>query len=144
ASRLGLAGLLLASVMAGLILLGMGAFGFGRLIQFIPHPVTTGFTAGIAVVIATLQLKDFFGLTVPHPAAHYVERVVALARAARTVSWPDLAVGLFTITLLFTWPKLTKRVPGALVAVSLGAALAGLLGSFGHCVETIGTKFTYA
>src|SRR5262249_43800530 len=58
APRLGLAGLLLASVMAGIILLGMGAFRAGRLIEFIPHPVTTGFTAGIAVVIATLQLKD--------------------------------------------------------------------------------------
>jgi len=62
ATRLGLAGLLLASVMAGIILLAMGAFRAGRLIEFIPHPVTTGFTAGIAVVIGTLQLKKFLGL----------------------------------------------------------------------------------
>jgi len=103
----GLAGLVLATLLAGVLLVVMGLCGFGRLIQFIPHPVTTGFTAGIAVVIATLQLKDFFGLTVPHPGEHYAERVVALVHAAPSVSWEDLLVGSFTLAILFVFPRIT-------------------------------------
>jgi sulfate permease, SulP family len=139
----GLAGLVLASSMAGVLLVLMGLFGFGRLIQFIPHPVTTGFTAGIAVVIATLQLKDFFGLTIPHPGDHYTERVVALVRAAGTAHWPDLLVGAFTLAVLFGWPRLTKRIPGALAAVALGAVLGVILESYGHGAATIAGRFSY-
>ncbi|HSP18014.1 MAG TPA: SulP family inorganic anion transporter, partial [Myxococcaceae bacterium] len=100
ASRLGLAGLLLASVMAGLILLAMGAFRMGRLIEFIPHPVTTGFTAGIAVVIATLQLKDFLGLRPAGNPEHYLDRVAALAVALPTLRPIELCTGLATLALL--------------------------------------------
>jgi SulP family sulfate permease len=139
----GLAGLVIATLMAGVIQVLMGVFGLGRLIQFIPHPVTTGFTAGIAVVIATLQLKDFFGLTVPAAGEHYTERVVALIRAAPSWQWPDLAVGVVTLTILFVWPRITKRFPGALLAVVVGAVLAGVLSRFGQCVDTIGGRFTY-
>src|SRR5262249_41067255 len=74
----GIGGLLVATMLAGMILLALGWARLGRLIQFVPYPVTTGFTAGIAVVIATLQLKDFLGLTVKHMPEHYVERVAAL------------------------------------------------------------------
>jgi sulfate permease, SulP family len=140
----GLAGLVLATLVAGLILVLMGVFGLGRLIMFIPHPVTTGFTAGIAVVIATLQLKDFFGLTVPAPGEHYWERVVALVRAAPTVHLPDVIVGSVTLAILFLWPRITRRIPGPLVAVAAGAVLAFVLAKLDHGVATIGSRFTYA
>ncbi|HET9035598.1 MAG TPA: C4-dicarboxylic acid transporter DauA, partial [Myxococcaceae bacterium] len=144
ASRLGLAGLLLASVMAGLILLGMGAFGAGRLIEFIPHPVTTGFTAGIAVVIGTLQLKDFLGLRPTANPEHYLERVATLVRAAPTLQPAELCTGLATLALLVLWPKLTSgRVPAALVALGSVTLVTALLAKFvpGFHVETITSRF---
>jgi SulP family sulfate permease len=105
--------------------------------------VTTGFTAGIAVVIATLQIKDFFGLTLAKPTDHWAEHVAALFRAAPTFRWPEVLIGAATLAILFAWPRLTKRVPGALVAVVAGAALAAALGAAGHPVATIGSRFAY-
>src|SRR5262249_9912004 len=125
ATRLGLAGLLLASVMAGIILLAMGALPAGRLIQFIPHPLTTGSTAGIAVVIATRHLKDFLGLRPTSNPEHYLERVAALVRAAPTLRPAELCTGVATLALLILWPKLTSgRIPAALVALGSIALLA--------------------
>jgi sulfate permease, SulP family len=100
ATRIGLGGLLMATLLAGLILLGMGLLRFGRLIEFIPHPVTTGFTAGIATVLATLQLKDFLGLRPQGSAEHFLERVVSLVRAWPTLRPVELVVGLCTLLLL--------------------------------------------
>src|SRR3954462_5204869 len=95
-ARFGLGGLILATLMAGVLLVAMGAGRLGSLIQFVPYPVTTGFTAGIAVVIATLQLKDFLGLSVAKMPETYLERVAALARALPILRWQDLASGLLT------------------------------------------------
>ena len=144
ASRLGLAGLLLASVMAGLILLAMGAFRAGRLIEFIPYPVTTGFTAGIAVVIGTLQLKDFLGLRPAGNPEHYLERVAALLRAAPTLRPAELCTGFATLVLLVLWPKVTSgRIPAALVALGSVAVIAAALSRWmpGFQVETIASRF---
>jgi SulP family sulfate permease len=145
AVQFGLGGLLVASMMAGVILVLMGMARLGRLIEFVPHPVTTGFTSGIAVVIATLQLKDFLGLTVPHMPEQYLERVAALARALPTLHWPDLAIGLLTFGLLVAWPKFNGRIPAPLVALSA----AGLLAWAAHSaapqfeVATINDRFSY-
>ncbi len=144
AARLGLAGLLLASVMAGIILLAMGALRMGRLIEFIPHPVTTGFTAGIAVVIATLQLKDFLGLRPTGNPEHYLERVAALAVALPTFRPAELCTGLATLGLLVLWPRLTGgRVPAALVALGSVALVTAALTHWvpGFRVETIASRF---
>lgn len=143
AARYGISGLALATLMAGFLQVLMGASGFGRLIEFIPYPVTTGFTAGIAVVIATIQLKDFFGLHVPHMPEHYLERLQALLAASDTVNWPDLLVGLFTLALLVTVPRLTRRVPAPIVALSAATALAWLLTRMlpDFHVETIASRF---
>ena len=144
-AKFGLGGLLVASMLAGLILLAMGVMRLGRFIQFIPHPVTTGFTAGIGVVIATLQVKDFLGLQVDVWPEHYHQRVAALVRALPTVRIEDLGIGVFTLAVLLLWPKVTKRLPAPLVAIALGAALAALLARFvdGFSVATIGTRFSY-
>ncbi|MES1244849.1 MAG: C4-dicarboxylic acid transporter DauA [Acidobacteriota bacterium] len=144
-ARFGLGGLVLATLMAGLILMLMGVLRLGSLIQFVPYPVTTGFTAGIAVVIATLQLKDFLGLQVAKMPETYLERAAALGRALPTFHGPDLAVGAFTLALLLLWPKLTKKVPAPLVALGLAGAAAALATSLipGFEVATIRSRFSY-
>jgi SulP family sulfate permease len=138
-------GLMLASMLAGVLLLGMGLMRMGRLIQFVPHPVTTGFTAGIGVVIGTLQLKDFLGLRPEAIGEHYHEKVVALWSAADSFRWQELSIGLFTLALLLLWPRLTKKIPSPLVAVTLAAVLARVLPHFvqGFEVATIGSRFSY-
>ncbi|HRC87212.1 MAG TPA: C4-dicarboxylic acid transporter DauA, partial [Thermoanaerobaculia bacterium] len=144
-ARYGLGGLLLATSMAGVLLVGFGLARLGRLIEFVPEPVTRGFTAGIAVVIATLQLKDFLGLSVAHLPEHYLDRVAALAGALPTLRWQDTAVGFLTLGLLILVPRWTKRVPAPLVALTvatLGALLATRLLS-GFSVETIESRFSY-
>jgi SulP family sulfate permease len=146
-SREGLAGLLTAGLLAGFILVAMGAARLGRLIQFIPHPVTTGFTAGIATVIATLQIKDILALPIPHMPETYLEKVRALWHAKSGASLPDLGVGLVTLGILLIFPrklpKLAARVPApllAVLAVTLGVALMHvLLPDFN--VATIGSRF---
>jgi SulP family sulfate permease len=94
-------------------------------------------------VIATLQLKDFFGLEIPVPGDHYSERVAAIARAASTARWPEVVVGATTLAILFLWPRLTRRVPGALVAVVAATGLAALLAGMGHETATIASRFSY-
>lgn len=142
-ARFGLGGLVLATLMAGLILCLMGTLRLGGLIQFVPYPVTTGFTAGIAVVIATLQLKDFLGLTTGPMPEHYLERVGVLARALPTVQWDDLAVGAFTLAVLLLWPKVTRKVPAPLVALGVAGAAAFAAASLmpGFEVATIRSRF---
>ncbi|SFX29495.1 C4-dicarboxylic acid transporter DauA [Marinospirillum alkaliphilum] len=133
-SQYGLGGLLLATLMAGVILLLMGLLKLGRLIQFIPAPVTLGFTAGIALVIASLQLKDFFGLQEMDNTAHFFIKLLSFIDLLPAISWGDLLVGLVTLTTLILWPRLKTPVPGHLPALLLGTALAllgpGLLPGF--------------
>jgi len=123
AARHGVGGLATATLMAGGILLVMGFARMGRLIQSIPHPVTTGFTAGIAVVIATLQVKDFLGLTVPGNPEHSWERALLLARALPSTRWGDAAVGGLTLALLLFCPRVTRRVPAPLIAIPIACLL---------------------
>ena len=120
AHRFGVGGLALATLMAGLMLFAMGVLRMGRLIEFVPYPVTTGFTAGIAVVIATLQLKDLLGLSVREMPEHFVERVQAIAQALPTARASDLSIGLLTLVVLAGWPRVTRRIPAPLVALRGG------------------------
>jgi sulfate permease, SulP family len=144
-AQYGIGGLLLASLMAGVILVAFGVARLGRLIEFIPYPVTTGFTAGIATVIAVLQLKDFFGLSIPGSPEHFLERLVATARALPSFQLGDLVVGCFTLALLVLWPRVTAKVPPALVALPAAMVLALLLGRFGtgFHAATIASRFHY-
>jgi len=123
----GLSGLLTAGFMAGVMLLAMGAFKLGSFIKFIPYPVTTGFTTGIATVIATLQLKDALGIRVASMPDHFLERIAALWQARATTSWHELVIAASTLALLVGFPRVTKRIPAPLVAlvfVSLAAWIA--------------------
>ncbi|MDR9467565.1 C4-dicarboxylic acid transporter DauA [Marinospirillum sp.] len=141
----GLGGLLLATLMAGGILVAMGLLKLGRLIQFIPAPVTLGFTAGIAVVIASLQLKDLFGLEEMDNSAHFFVKLLDFVHLLPEISWGDLSVGLLTLFTLILWPRLKTPLPGHLPALVLGTSLA-LLGSQwlpGFEVTLLGDQFQW-
>lgn len=144
-SKYGLGGLLMATCMAGIILVCMGMARLGRLIEYIPYPVTTGFTAGIAVVIATLQIKDFFGLNITQSPEHFIERVALILSALPTVRWEDTLIASITLATLLLWPKFNKRIPGHLVALLVGTLLALLLRKLipGFSVATLGSRFHY-
>jgi SulP family sulfate permease len=147
-SRHGLSGLLMAGLMAGVLLVLMGAARFGKLIQFIPHPVTTGFTAGIATVIATLQVKDVLALAIPHMPETYLEKVQAMWGARASVSPADLGVAALTLGMLLVLPRalpgFTRRVPAPLIALaiaSLGVVAAGYFWP-AFSPATIGSRFS--
>jgi SulP family sulfate permease len=141
--KFGFGGLLVAGLMAGVLLVGMGFARLGRLIQYIPHPVTTGFTAGIAAVIATIQLKDFFGLQFAHSPESYVERWHAMWEARATASGWELLIGAFTLALLVGLPRVIKKIPAPLLALSGAAVAAAALSKWvpGFHVATIGSRF---
>jgi SulP family sulfate permease len=143
ATRFGVGGLLVATALAGILLLAMGLARLGQLVEFVPYPVTTGFTAGIAVVIATLQLKDVLGLTVPVMPEHYVERLGALLAALPSARWPDAAIGGLTLAVLVGWSRWRTRVPAPLVALVVAGLAAELLArATGTAVATIASRFT--
>ncbi len=140
----GLAGLLLATTLSGLMLVAMAVLRLGRFIQYIPESVILGFTAGIAVVIATLQLRDLFGLQLAAAMPeHYLEKLQALLQAADTAQWPAMAVAAVTLWVMLSWPRLGTRVPPHLPAVLIATLLALALNHFGYTVETIGSRFQY-
>lgn len=142
-TEFGMAGLLISGCLAGLILIAMGVARLGRLVKFIPHPVTTGFTAGIATVIATMQVKDFFGLTPTGHPEQFLERVAAMFEARGTAQWWEPLIGAITLTILVGLPRLTRRMPAPLVALPVGALVALVLGALVPGCEpaTIANRF---
>lgn len=143
-TQYGLGGLLTAGFLAGIMLVGLGLARLGNLIRFIPYPVTTGFTTGIAVVIATLQLKDVFGLQMAPMPEHYHEKLHALWSARGTASLAEFGIAAGTFALLLLVPRVLKRIPAPLVAIIGGAVFAQLLAAVlpGFEVATIGSRFT--
>ena len=142
-AQFGVGGLLVATVLAGVILMAMGLARLGKLIEYIPYPVTIGFTAGIAVVIATLQLKDLLALDIPQMPDHFLERVFAIIAALPSARGADLAMGAGTFAVLVFWPRITRRVPAPLVALTLAGIAAYVLAGAvpGFHVVTIDDKF---
>jgi SulP family sulfate permease len=139
----GLAGLLLATVMGGFILIAMAYARLGRFIEYIPESVTLGFTGGIAIVIATLQVKDFLGLQMQEMPEHYVDKVGALAGSIGQFDGTSLFVALVTLGVMLYWPKLKTPVPQHLPAVILASLLGIALAHAGYDVDTIGSRFSY-
>jgi SulP family sulfate permease len=142
-AKFGLAGLLLSGVMGGVVLIVMGLARLGQFIEYIPHPVTTGFTAGIATVIATLQIKDLLGLQLGRNPEHFFDRLGAMWQARGTANLSELAVAAVTFALLRLLPRWVKRVPAPLIALPVAALLAAAIGHFApaHAVATIASRF---
>jgi SulP family sulfate permease len=136
-STYGLDGLMMCTMMAGVILILLGATGMGAAVNFIPRPVVVGFTNGIGVLIASTQIKDFLGLRVDVP-SEFWPRMLTLARNASQYSAAAAGLGVATVATLLVWRALVPKVPGYIVALLGGTVVAALLGL---PVETIGTRF---
>jgi SulP family sulfate permease len=143
AQTYGLGGLLVASLMSGVLLIVMALMRLGRFIEYIPEAVTLGFTGGIAVVIATLQVKDFFGLNIEQMPEHYWDKLAAVGQALSGLDMMTMVVAIATLAVLLLWPRLKSPVPPHLPAVIIGSLLAMLLNANGAAIETIGSRFSY-
>jgi SulP family sulfate permease len=143
--QFGVGGLLMSGLMAGCILVLMGVGKMGRLIEVVPYPVTVGFTAGIGVVIATFQIKDFLGLNIEALDGHYLEKMAIIIHALPSVDWQEALIGILTLAILLVWPNFRSKVPGHLVALMIGSISAWLLSCFftDFSVATIGSRFTF-
>ena len=140
----GMNGLIISTVLAGIILMIMGVFKLGSLIKFIPHTITVGFTGGIAVTIFIGQIKDFLGLTYPagvRPIETF-QKIEQNIKSISTFSPWALLVGVISLAILIIYPKFEKRVPPSLIAVIVGAALVKLIPAVDGGVNTIGELYT--
>lgn len=134
----GLDGLIMATIMAGCILILMGLFRMGSVIKFIPYPITTGFTSGIAITIFSSQIKDFLGLELAHTPVEFIEKWMAYFESISTLHLPTLGVGLLALMIIVLWPKKFSKIPGSLVALIVTTGLVQLTGLE---TMTIGQKF---
>ena len=116
-------GLVVATIMAGIILVIMGIFHFGSLIKYIPYTITTGFTCGIAVTLFFGQMKDFLGLQMGSVPSEFLEKMIAYGKHITTTDLTTLAIGLLAIVILLVWPKITDKIPGSLVAIIVTTAV---------------------
>ena len=142
--QFGLGGLLLCTMLAGLIMIAMGLGRAGRLIEFVPYPVTLGFTAGIGIVIATLQLKDLFGLSLSSQPLHYLEQVQVLLLALPSAHLGDALVAALSLAVLILWPRWVPKVPGHLAALAMGTVAGLALEALGIPLATLGERFSYS
>jgi SulP family sulfate permease len=134
----GISGLFLCTMMAGVMLIALGATGVGSAVKYIPRPVVVGFTNGIAVLIASTQLRDFFGLRIAEVPDTFIERMRVVAAHMSTMSWPATALGMATVATVVLTPRVSRRVPGTIVAMFAVSILAVVMAL---PVETIGTRF---
>ena len=137
----GIDGLIAATIIAGILLVLMGLLKLGTLIRFVPYTITTGFTAGIAVTIVIGQVKDLLGLTYPAGTTtiETADKLAAIGANIATINGQALLVGAVCLAILIVWPRVSRRVPGSLVAVIVGAAM---VGAFNLNVSTIGDLYT--
>ncbi|MBI5809376.1 MAG: sulfate permease [Ignavibacteriales bacterium] len=134
----GTTGLAIATIMAGVILIIMGIAKFGSLIKFIPYPVVVGFTSGIALLIFSTQVKDFFGLQITKVPAEFHEKWLAYFQTFSTVNFNVLGISLLALLIMIFWPKVTHRIPGSLIAIIVTTVIVQF---FKLPVDTIGSRF---
>ncbi|MCO5067776.1 MAG: sulfate permease [Kiritimatiellae bacterium] len=136
--QFGYGGLAVATMLAGGLLLVMGLLQFGSAIKFIPYPVTVGFTCGIAVLIATTQVRDLLGLEMPPPPAEFHEKIIAYASHISTINPHSVGLAAAAFAIILFWPRVTRRVPGSLIAILI---LTPLVIALDLPVETIRSRF---
>jgi SulP family sulfate permease len=130
--------LVAATFIAGIILILLGFFKIGSMIKFIPYPITVGFTAGIAVTIFVGQIKDFMGLKIENVPAEFVNKIIVYAENIHTLNFTALAIGILAVVIIVLWSKVTKLIPGSLVAIIITTLISVI---FKLDIETIGSKF---
>ena len=141
-AQFGLHGLAIATAMAGVILVLMGLFHLGTVIKFIPYPIIVGFTAGIALTIFSTQINDFFGLGLTNIPGQFIPKWGLYLKSFGNINLPTLAVGLVSLLIIVFTPKISKKLPGALIAIIVVTAATYLLsGIDGFSVQTIGDRF---
>lgn len=138
-AKYGSSGLIVATFLAGIIMIIMGLLHFGNLIKFIPKTITVGFTLGIAVGIFAGQIKDFLGLQMDAVPSEFVDKIVAYAQNLHTLQWMTLAMGMLALLIQIFWPKVSQKIPGSLVAILVTTLLVQLLKL---PVATIGDLYT--
>ena len=136
--KYGIDGLIIATLMAGVILIIMGIAKLGTIIKFIPHSVIVGFTSGIAVIIFSSQVKDFLGLRIETIPVDFIDKWLVFARNVGSINYTAVSLALATILICVIWPKVSRKVPGALIAILATSALVGI---FKIPVETIYSRF---
>ena len=140
-AKFGMQGLIIASIMAGIILVAMGLLKLGGVFKFIPYPIVVGFTSGIAVTIFSTQMKDFFGYTIDIPSGFLPEWGAYLTNLGN-INWAEAAASMICLIVLLFWSRLSKKVPGSLIALVIGTVASVCLDRFaGIQLATIGSKF---
>ncbi len=140
----GITGLLLCGLLSGIILVLIGVLKLGTLIELIPYPVTVGFTSGIAVVIATFQIKDFFGLTIPNFEGSYLDKIYLIFNSFHTFNIYEFFIGALTLSLLIFWQKTKSKIPSALIALTITTIVVAFLNIYFNIdISTINSTFNY-
>jgi SulP family sulfate permease len=133
--QFGIGGLLVSGFMAGIVLIMMGLGKFGKLIEIVPYPVIIGFTAGIGVVIGTIQIKDFLGLDIAAMDGDYLDKLILIVNSLPTINWQELLIGGLTICTLLLWPRLRSKIPGHLAVTQSMRYLASGLEMLGKVTK---------
>jgi SulP family sulfate permease len=137
-TKFGTDGLIIATILAGIILVIMGICHFGSLIKYIPYTITTGFTCGIAVTLFVGQLKDFFGMEIESLPSDFIPKVGAYIKNIKTVNLTAMLIGLLAVAIMLVWPKVTDKIPGSLVAIIITTVIVKI---WNLPVNTIGSVF---
>lgn len=137
-AQYGYDGLVIATIMAGIFMILLGLFKLGTFIKYIPYPITTGFTSGIAIVIFSSQIKDFLGLRIDNLPTEFLPKWGSYFSNLSTINWSSTIIGIISLLIIILFPKITKKIPGALVALIVLSLLVYFLNLD---VETIGSKF---
>ncbi|MGL4763350.1 MAG: SulP family inorganic anion transporter [Sarcina sp.] len=136
--KYGIEGLIISTLMGGVILILLGVLRLGSLIKFIPYPVTIGFTAGVAAILATGEIKDFFGLTISKTPGSFIDKWVVYISHMNTMDYITFLIGIVSVLIIVFWGKINKSIPGSLVALIVTAIVVEV---FGLHVATIGSTF---
>ncbi len=136
--KYGIDGLIVSTIMAGFFLIIMGLLKFGGMLKFIPYPITTGFTSGIAIIIFSTQIKDFFGLTMKTVPSEFIPKWIAYFNSFNTLNLQSMIIGILSLLIIIFWPKINKKIPGTLIAIVLTTVITLL---FNLNIETIGSRF---
>lgn len=139
----GLRGLIITMIIAGLILVAAGILSIGRFITYMPYPVTTGFTAGIAVVIAVLSINDFLGLHILKMPESFYDKLLAIIQAIPSMQGPEVAIGAVSLMFMIWSYHLVEKVPSTVIGIVAGTILCAVWVHFGFEVDTLGTRFHY-